>query len=370
VAARRVAIEALTRIDTEGAYANLLLPRMLEDSPLDRHDRALVTQLVYGTTRMRRACDWLVEPFLLSAVEPSVRAALRLGAYQLHILGTPPHAAVSATVGAVPGRPRSLVNAVLRRVATLVPAWPDDATRLSYPDWIVDRLVTDLGRPAALAALTAMDEAATVTRREDGYVQDPASTEVAEAVGARPGERVVDLSGAPGGKATAMASAGAFVVAGDVRPGRTQLLARNARRLELSDRVGVLTCDGTAPALRAGSVDKVLVDAPCSGLGSLRRRPDARWRIDPEAPERLARLQVDLVLAQLPLLRPDGVLTYSVCTLTAAETSGVLEAVLARADVPVEVLPPPPGRWDPVGPVARLLPAETDGMVLWQVRRR
>jgi len=218
--------------------------------------------------------------------------------------------------------------------------------------------------------LEAMNEAATVHRRDDGYVQDPASSAVAAAVGAGPGDRVVDLSGAPGGKATAMASAGAYVVAGDLRPARAGLVAGNAGRLGLSDRVGVVTCDGTAPSVRPGSADHVLIDAPCSGLGSLRRRPDARWRIDAASPERLADLQVRLVLAQLPLLRPGGVLTYSVCTLTTAETSGVLDAVRTGAADAVEVLDAPDGPWDRVGPLGRLLPGDTDGMVLWQVRRR
>jgi 16S rRNA (cytosine967-C5)-methyltransferase len=371
VATRRLAIEALVRIDEGGAYANLLVPRLLAASGLGPEDRALVTELVYGTTRMRRACDALVDGFLLGPVEPTVRAALRVGAYQLQFLGTPAHAAVSATVGAVRGRGRSVVNAVLRKVAALDdPAWPDDATRLSYPDWIVERLTADLGREHALAALAAMNQPATTWRRPDRYVQDPASQLVVAAVGAAPGQRVVDLSAAPGGKATGLAAAGAWVVAGDVLANRARLLAGNVARLGLGDRVGVVRADGTRPPLRPETVDRVLVDAPCSGLGSLRRRPDARWRVDPDAPERLARLQTDLVSAQVDLLVPGGVLTYAVCTLTAVETSGVLDAVLARAGDRVEVVDPPGAPWQRVGPLARLLPGDADGMVLWQLRRR
>ena len=116
VAARRLAIEALVRIDSEGAFANIVLPKMLERSDLEARDRGFVTELVYGTTRMQRTCDFLVDRFLMSDVEPLVRSALRIGAYQLVVLQTPAHAAVGETVGAVPKRVRGIVNAVLRKV--------------------------------------------------------------------------------------------------------------------------------------------------------------------------------------------------------------------------------------------------------------
>jgi 16S rRNA (cytosine967-C5)-methyltransferase len=371
VAVRRLAIDALVRIAVDGAYANLVVPSMLGRSRLSSPDRALVTELVYGTTRMQRACDAVVDAYLLGPVEPAVRAALRVGAYQLVFLRTPPHAAVSATVGAVRGRGRSVVNAVLRKVAAAgAPHWPDEATRLSYPDWIVERLDADLGPDDARAALEAMNEAATVHRRDDDYVQDLASQLVVAAVQPRPGERIVDLSGAPGGKATALAAAGAWVAAGDVLAHRSRLIAANAAGRSLGDGLAVLTADGTRPPLRDATADKVLIDAPCSGLGSLRRRPDARWRMDPEGPERLAELQVALVVAQVDLLRPAGTLTYSVCTLTRVETAGVLASVLDRVGDRVEVLDPPAGPWRHDGPLATLLPGETDGMVLWQLRRR
>ncbi len=141
---RRVAIEALVRIDRDGAYANLVLPKVLARSGLGERDRAFVTQLVYGTTRYRRACDWFVDRFAHGDLDDDVRAALRLGTYQLRMLGTPAHAAVSATVDVVPRRVKGLVNAVLRKVATAEDAWPSDAVRLSYPDWIVDALVGDV----------------------------------------------------------------------------------------------------------------------------------------------------------------------------------------------------------------------------------
>src|SRR3546814_4794835 len=131
---------------------------------------------------MRRACDFLVDRFLTRDLDPRVRNALRLGAYQLHMLGMAPHAAVGETVGVAPKAARGLVNAVLRRVADNPVVWPDDATRLSYPDWVVDALTTDLGHADALAALEVMNTTPTVTERADGYTQDPASQWVAAAV--------------------------------------------------------------------------------------------------------------------------------------------------------------------------------------------
>lgn len=367
--ARGIALAALLRIE-EGAYANLVVPSLLDESELPARDRAFVTELVYGSTRMRRACDWLVDRFVDRPLDPEVRAALRLGAYQLAFLGTPPHAAVSATVAEVGHRARGLVNAVLRRVAAaLPPRWPDPPTRLSYPDWIVRRLAADLGADTAAAALEQMNEAPTVTEREDGYVQDEASQWVAAYVDVQPGTRVADVCAAPGGKATAMANRGAgLVVAADVLAHRAGLVRANVRRLGLQN-VAVLQADGRQPPFRPASFDRLLLDAPCSGLGVLRRRPDARWRVQPDDVERLAALQRELLDASTSLVRSGGALVYSVCTLTRAESTGIdewLEAVHPEWDA----LPPPGPPWEPLGRGARLLPqtAGTDGMYVLGLR--
>ena len=365
---RALALDALGRID-EGAYANLVLPGMLEHSNLPERDRAFVTELVYGTTRMRRACDFLVDRFVMRALDGPTRNALRLGAYQLHVLQTPAHAAVSATVDVAPKRSAGLVNAVLRKVASAPVQWPDDATRLSYPDWIVERLVADLGHEDAIGALEQMDRNPEVTTRADGYVQDLASQWVAEAVGAQPGERVADTCAGPGGKATAMASSGAWIAASDAQPGRAGLVADNAAKLG-SD-VAVVAADGRRPAWRAASFDRVLVDAPCSGLGVLRRRPDARWRATPDDVTRLAALQRALLGAAVELVRPGGTLVYSVCTLTAAETLGVDDWLAGEHPSLTPLSAPDRAGWRPHGRGAILLPqvAGTDGMFLLRVRR-
>jgi 16S rRNA (cytosine967-C5)-methyltransferase len=369
--AREVAFSVLRRIESEGAYANLVLGPELERSSLSTRDRGFVTELVYGTTRMRRACDYLVDRFTTRPVDDDVRTVLRLGAYQLRFAQTPPHAAVGETVGLAPKKARGFVNAILRRVATTDVRWPDDATRLSYPDWIVAQLASDIGADDALGALEAMDQAAAATERADGYVQDEASQLVAALVEAGPGMLVADVCAAPGGKATALAATGATVIAADVRPGRARLVAENVARLGAGDATSVLVADGLAPALRPGAFDRVLLDAPCTGLGALRRRPDARWRIGEGDVANLAALQRDLVDAAVGLLAPAGVLVYSVCTLTVAETLGVDEHI-ATAHPELEALPAPGAPWKPWGRGGLLLPqtAGTDGMAVLRVRRR
>ena len=322
--ARRLAMEVLGRIERDGAYANLVLRAALDRSSLDSRDRAFVTDLVYGTTRMRRACDHLVDSFLHDDVQPEVRTVLRLGAYQLHWAGVPAHAAVSATVAVAPRKVRGLCNAVLRRVAEHQPTWPGPGVELSVPDWLLERLVADLGSDDALAALAAMNRPARAVARDDGYHQDRASQMVSALVveGLNPsGEVVLDLCAAPGGKATAMAAAGASVVAADLRPARLGLVGDNAERL--GHDMALVTADGRLPPFRPRAFDRVLVDAPCSGLGVLRRRADARWRTGQADVEELADLQVDLLTAAAGLVRPGGLLFYSVCTLTSAETTGV-----------------------------------------------
>jgi 16S rRNA (cytosine967-C5)-methyltransferase len=361
--ARQLAVDALVRVE-QGAYANLLLPQMLSKSDLDERDRAFATELVYGVTRMRRACDWLVDRFVLRDVDPVVRNVLRVGAYQLVFLDTPPHAAVATTVDLAPRRARGFVNAVLRRVAAAGPPdWPDSAVRLSYPDWILSRLSEDLGAPVALAALEQMNRPPKVTVRPDGYVQDRASQWVAEFATGTAGDLVVDVCAGPGGKATWVAASGARrVVALDVLPSRAALVAANASRLGAANVLPVVA-DGASPPLRPGSADCVLVDAPCSGLGVLRRRPDARWRIQPDDLPGLVALQRRLLDAAASLVRPGGRVVYSVCTLSACETSGIDEWLAASH--PELVAQPPAGPpWEEVGRGARLLPQTegTDGM--------
>jgi 16S rRNA (cytosine967-C5)-methyltransferase len=366
--ARGVALDVLRRIENDGAYANLVLGPMLAASSLSAQDRKFATELVYGSTRMRRACDVFIDRFASQGPDDQTRSILRLGTYQLVYMGVPDHAAVSATVDLAPTKTRGFVNAVLRRISEADPdvmIWPSDAARLSYPEWIVDALRADLGDDDAVAALERMNQAPTVTERADGYVQDFSSLWVAYAVEARAGERVLDMCSAPGGKATAMAGSGATVIAADRQEHRAALVRENVERLELE--LPVILADGTRPPFQPDTFDAVLLDAPCSGLGALRRRADARWRIEPNDVRELARLQAQLLTSAASLVRPGGRLVYSVCTLLDAES--VDHATPEGFEI--DDSEPPSGRWRRHRQGWRVLPqdADTDGMVMIRYRR-
>lgn len=425
--ARIVALDALVRID-DGAYAHVVVPAMLGQSSLDDRDRAFATDLVYGTVRAQRRLDDLLARVLkrpLRRLDAPVRAALRLGAYQL-LHDVPPHAAVASTVDAVGARSpraRGFVNANLRALTRLPRPFPEPASEAvawSYPDWLVDRLRAELGTEAARAALLAMNEPAAVTLRPDprqvtvdalaaelrdagadvepgalvpdalvvrgigdparvpavrdgrATPQDQGSQAVVVALAPAPGERVADLAAAPGGKATAIAERvgpAGTVVALDVDAGRVRMIDGARHRIGLPQ-LFPLVGDARTPPLLAGVFDRVLLDAPCSGIGVLRRRPDARWRLQPEAIDELATLQRDLLAAAAPLVRPGGVLVYSVCTLTTEETIGVDDWAAAHLDGFTAVAPPA-APWRLHGRGALLLPqdAGTDGMFVLMLQR-
>ncbi|MEZ5310965.1 MAG: transcription antitermination factor NusB [Microthrixaceae bacterium] len=374
VRARRLAGQVLTRVAQDGAYSNLALRHALdsaakEPSPLESADARLVTDLVYGTLRRQRSCDSLINRFTMSDPPPAARSFLRLGAYQIAFRADiPAYAAVSSTVSAAPKRFRGLCNAVLRKVVGSPIEFHDEGDRLSYPDWIIERLRDDLGDVRAVGALEAMNDPAAQVTRDDGYSQDPASQMVVDLVGARPGDLVADLCASPGGKATGLANSGALVIASDISESRVHLLAGNARRFG-EGRVLVSRSDAGFPGLRAGSFDHAAIDAPCSGLGVLRRRPDARWTLDSASPQRLSELQVSLIKAGVELLKPGGQLTYSVCTLTARESLGVDQVI--EAELPgLEPLEQPGDPWEPFGRGSILLPQAlgTDGMCLFRYR--
>jgi 16S rRNA (cytosine967-C5)-methyltransferase len=201
--------------------------------------------------------------------------------------------------------------------------------------------------------------------------QDEASQAVVDILDPQPGETVVDVAAAPGGKATAIGERvgeHGRVLALDLHPGRIRLVSAAARRLGLGSVLPVVA-DGRAPPVPPARADRVLVDAPCSGLGVLRRRPEARWRIGPDQVAPLAELQRELLRAAAEIVRPGGVVVYSVCTLTHEETSGV---DWAARDLPGFEADPPPGPpWRPRGRGALLLPhdAHTDGMFVLRLRR-
>ena len=257
---------------------------------------------------------------------------------------------------------------MLRKVAAAPTDIPDDATRLSYPDWIIERLIADLGRDDVYAALEPMNRAPRVrsattatsrTWRPSGWPtssrRSPASASLTCA--RRPAARPLALPRRvrwSSRRTCARAECGRW--------------SRNVEALE--SHLLLVVADARHLPLRSGGFDRVLVDAPCSGLGVLRRRPDARWRMQPEDVARLATLQTELVDAAVQLVAPGGVLVYGVCTLTEAETLGVDEHLRA-AHPELAPLDPPGPPWREHGRGALLLPqdADTDGMFVLRLRR-
>jgi len=361
--ARRAAYAVVRRVLTEGAWADRALHGEARD--LDARDRAFAKQLAFGTVQRRLTLDHLIAERTEGRLEPGVRAALQLGLYQLLFLDrVAAHAAIAEAVElAKPSPGHRVVNAVLRRVQREGAELPSDATpagaavRHSHPEWIV-RLWWDLlGADEARALLAADNEPAELALRVNplvahdlsdipgrseghtivvdgpfdalahpGYAagaftpQSRASQLVAPLLDPRPGERVLDLCAAPGGKTTHLAALmgdEGEIVAVEKHPGRARALEVTARRMHASS-VRVVVGDATAFRDDDG-FDRVLLDPPCSGLGTLRSHPDLRFRVTPRAVALLAAGQDALLAAARRALRPGGRLVYSVCTISPAE---------------------------------------------------
>src|SRR5689334_15349469 len=353
--ARRAAFETGRRVFEDDAYADRAF-RSAADG-IDLRDRALAQRLAYGTIQRVRTLDHGIEELggrPVAKLDAPVRAALRLGAYQLAFSEVATHAAVNESVELVRAagleRAVKFTNAVMRRLALglreLVESLPDGtaeegALRHSYPDWVAEVWWRDLGRDEALALMRAQNEAPEtvvrlnklrrgpvagepdpeipgalhVDRVEDcdvavGFVwpQSRGSQLAAVAVGTPEGERVLDVCAAPGGKTTQHAEAAAEVIAVERHEGRARELEENCKRLGAAN-VRVVHADALELPDDLDGFDRVLVDAPCSGLGVLANRPDLRWRAAP-----LPELQLDLLRAAAERTRPGGVVTYSVCT--------------------------------------------------------
>jgi 16S rRNA (cytosine967-C5)-methyltransferase len=364
---RAAAYQVVLRVFEDDAYADRVLRSAAEG--LDSRDRALAQRLAFGTVQRVRTLDHAIETLgrrPVRKLDPPVRAALRLGAYQLGFAaGIPAHAAVNETVELVRAarleRAVAFTNAVMRRLADgirpLLAALPETTPaeaglKHSYPDWIAELWWKELGPADALALMAAQNEPPeTVVRLVRGdppgeptdvpgayrvaridevalaegrvWPQSRGSQLAGLAVGSRDGERTLDLCAAPGGKATQLAGE---VVAVEIHEGRARELEENVRRLRADD-VTVVQADGTRLPPDLTGFDRALVDAPCSGLGVLAGRPDLRWRARP-----LPDLQVELLRAAAERVRPGGAVVYSVCTISRAENEDVVEACGLRVD--------------------------------------
>jgi 16S rRNA (cytosine967-C5)-methyltransferase len=370
-AARRAAHAVVLRTLADGAYSDRALHG--EARGLDARDRALAKRLAFGTIQRRLTLDHVIAQHAVRRLDPAVRAALQLGLYQLLFLdGVPAHAAIGEAVElAKPSPGHKLVNAVLRAVQREGAELPGDETpagaaiRHSHPHWLVELWWEWLGPEATRALLAADNEPAELAlrvnalvaydlddvpgRREGeaivvegafdalahpGYAagafnpQSRASQLVARTVDPRPGERVLDLCAAPGGKTTHLAAlmrAEGQVVAVERNPQRVRALRATCARMRAAN-VTVVNSDATSYDGEQG-FDRVLLDAPCSGLGTLRSHPDLRWRASPEGIERLAAEQDALLASARRALAPGGTLVYSVCTLSPREERLVTEDV-------------------------------------------
>ena len=367
--ARRAAFAVVRRVNEQGAFADQALHAAADG--LDPRERAFARRLAFGTVQRRRTLDHVADALTGNKrLDPPVRAALQLGLFQLLLLeGVPDHAAVAETVElAKRNRGAGLVNAVLRRAARegagLVDAIEDDAVRLSYPDWLTALWRDAYGAETATALMERLNEPAETALRAntlkttaaalaegvggtaaggdavvvdgpfDAYAhplwhagafmpQSRSSQAVAPAVAPQPGERVLDLCAAPGGKTTHLAALmgdEGEVVSVEQHADRADQLRTTCARMGVTiARVEV----GDAAEPRDG-FDRVLADPPCSGLGTLQARPDLRWRMTPERIAGIVAEQRRILAAAAGAVRPGGLLVWSTCTLNPAENEELL----------------------------------------------
>ncbi|QLQ10687.1 MAG: rRNA cytosine-C5-methyltransferase [Nocardioidaceae bacterium] len=436
--ARDAAYEVITRVREDAAYTNLLLPAVLRRRELEPRDAAFATELAAGTIRGQGSYDAILAACVdrpLSKVDAAVLDALRMGTHQLLAMRVPTHAAVSTTVDLVRAVSNQgaagFANAVLRKIAACdLETWierlapVDEIDRLalttSHPAWVVELLQEAIG-PAEIEALLASNNqrpAVTLAARPglstieelpgestnlspyavilDGGdpglipavaqglagVQDEGSQLVAAALAQAEMStdcgRWLDLCAGPGGKTALLAALaaqqGAKVLAAERQPHRASLV-RSAVRAVPAGMLGVLATDGTCPPWENQMFDRVLVDAPCTGLGALRRRPEARWRRRPEDLAELVPLQRALLESAVASVRVGGVVAYATCSPVLAETAKIVTAVLeANPALALEDASPLFPTTDHAGPLSgtvQLWPHRhgTDAMFFALIRR-
>ncbi|HXF82758.1 MAG TPA: 16S rRNA (cytosine(967)-C(5))-methyltransferase RsmB [bacterium] len=437
--AREIAALVLARVDQGAAFSNVLLRAALARAALSEADAALATELVLGVLRRRARLDWTLAGVLrhpLDTLPPRLRAVLRCGAYQLLFLPRiPAHAAVDEAVTLARRHGHrgtaALTNAVLRRIAAVgerpLPSGPVDeqlAVEESHPRWLVQRWLRRFGEAETVAlcrannapapaygrvnTLAVTTEAArerlaaaglqvSATELPEGIelagpyrarraavdagwltMQDLGAMLVTHALDPQAGETIIDAAAAPGGKTTHIAERmrdRGRVIACDIHPGKLARLAARAAAMGLAS---IEAHHQDARALGEAfrhQADRLLLDAPCSGLGVLRRRPDIKWRLREEDLPALAHLQRELLWGAAEAVRPGGVLVYSVCTTEEEEGPRIVEAFLREHPGFTLEAMPLPGRFaeaQRTPGLAVLWPHRhgTDGFVIARFRRR
>ena len=373
--AREVALELLLQWPRARRLADDLLDERLATAALSPPDRALTTELFYGCLRQKLALEFLLSRQATNPPRAVVAEIIKLGLYQLFFLRTPPHAAVNETVAlakqrASPAETR-FVNAVLRRADFGALAKAEPWMRLSHPEWLWKRWSAHWGialtekfcewnnqPPPLCVRFNTLRGSSNVSeslplkphaahplcfevtdagkffqsaawRSGQFYAQDPSTLAAVDALDPQPGESVLDLCAAPGGKTTYIAQRmknRGRIIAMDISSARLGRVGENCRRLGVT-MVATLACSGTKPehCLRGELFDRVLVDAPCSNTGVMRRRPDLRWRIEASEIGKLAALQEKLLSSGARLTRRGGVLVYSTCSVEPEENERIAE---------------------------------------------
>jgi 16S rRNA (cytosine967-C5)-methyltransferase len=383
--ARRVALAALRTWRRKKEFADAIISRTLSQSALQPADRAFAVELFYGVLRNLTLLDFWISEVRRGHVDVDLRDLLRLGLYQIFIAKTPEHAAVYETVEIAPKGQRAIVNAMLRSAARGRQELQKKTNsqplhvRASHPKFLIERWEEQFGTDAteALCAwnnlpppiyarinrlkidretfLERYRNARTVPNvsnfvelsspvaaldQGDCYVQDPSTSIACELLQPKPGEKILDACAAPGGKtayvAELMENQG-VIVGCDREPARLNLLDQNLTRLGV--RIAKIVChDWTKSAvppeiLSEAPFDRILIDAPCSNTGVMRRRVDVRWRLKPADFNRMQARQIQIVRAVFPLLKPEGMLVYSTCSLEREENENVAQQLLGQMSI-------------------------------------
>ena len=383
---RLLAFEVLAEVELQGAYSNLLLPKALTESSLDDKDRAFATELVYGTLRMQERHDHFISAAsdrILEQIDPKALIVLRLGTHQLKQMRVPSHAAIYESVElakkVVGKSTASFVNAILRKIDSLdfeqlskpTQEYSRLALEYSHPEWIVSSYFDSLknssevisllqanNNPAkptliawpglatqgelqeagALAIATSSvattfdgnpGDIAAIRERRAG-VQDLGSQLVVEKFydQFKPNLRWLDLCAGPGGKAAYLSALlkrdGGFLLANEISNERAKLVSQVIHHGKVN------VSDGRSMPDELGKFDRILLDAPCTGIGALRRRPEVRWRRSLQDLKNLTALQSELLESATRLLSPGGIIAYVTCSSHQAETKFQIRSFLKQ----------------------------------------
>jgi 16S rRNA (cytosine967-C5)-methyltransferase len=374
--ARRVALAALKTWRKKREFADTIISHLLSSAALESADRAFAVELFYGILRNLTLLDFWIGELRSAQVEVDLRDLLRLGLYQLFLAKTPEHAAVNETVAVAAKQKRAIVNGILRSAARQRQELREKANsqpldvRFSHPKFLIDRWTDQFGEkptkdlcewnnlpppiyarinqlkidrknfleryPDAcpvpdISNFAELPSPAEALNQGDCYIQDPSTAIACECLQAKPGEKILDACAAPGGKtgylAEMMANNG-LIVACDRDPDRLQTLEENLQRLGVAIAKTAhhdWAKDQVPISIRSATpFDRILIDAPCSNTGVMRRRVDVRWRLRPADFARMRVRQIEIVSRVLPLLKQNGTLVYSTCSLEREENEEVV----------------------------------------------